>query len=969
MTTAKSMANSLLDRLTALVPTLASDLSPSLSYLSTASVQINERGTDTPEFAWTAPDLNNGEPYTIQVECIGGGGGGGGGSPTVGAGGGGGGEYACETQYPIVPGETYSYYAGLGAVAGQSGSASTATGDSLLPGGNGDMTHFDLRGKGMDGGVQANGGQGGDQSGIGVGGRGGTGSANTIHFDGGGGGSPTSGVMSDNPILGTSDALSSTILWWRLDDNDTGDLYARDFTEFNRHSVSRVRNSGAIVAPTKEIACPVQVPFGAATTWDGVAKAGEKQGNCWKWDHGSGSGYIGGLVAASDPGSALSNLSVSCWVKGLSTASSATDWGDSSSGQKMLVGNKDITISNDKGWNLFIDVGTAQVKFGATDSGGSTTSHSCAAPAANDGNWHMITVTWKPGSNNVVLYIDGVAASTSTTGLTTIAPGNQPIMIGFNQPTLSASFKGYMSNVWISTAYKTSAYVSAAFGTTPATGGGGGGASGGSSGTGAVGANPVTTVGGAGGSGGAASQPGINHGGGTGGNGGNATVTNGATAGSAGPPTGGGGGGSGTKAGTGITYTAYIPCNMSASYAGFDSQGANGGQLYSLSANPQQDITSPWYSTAAQQEANAFAGGRGDSPFQGSMFSILTFPAFNAINGNAPAGGLPIPLSDSSWTLDDLSLQLTVNTTAATNLVIGTWKSNAIFASLPNTNAALTGATYGLHNKLLLVHIEAGDAGRQVTIDLSTVSAILTDFTNQGSTTGCGLILGQLLGTDVPTYGFGAWNADEAEDWRTEFYGANAADTTTSATLIVKYHAAAGTKNNGGKGAAGYIVLTYVNSQGTPVATVLPAAITDAGGHALGAGFTADSTSYQVWHPGSNPRTLETWQVVSSYTGTWTRLDSTSDIRYQMVPGNKVHILGRLVCNTTFAATNSVLFTISSTSYRPARNVPVYMMGHNSGLGNVAAVWGFIDTSGVVQVVGSMNATQVLEINAVYPLD
>jgi hypothetical protein len=965
--TARSMANSLLARLTALVPNMASDLSPSLAYLPAANIEVDETGLTGPAFGWTAPDLNNGQDYTVQVECFGAGGGGGGGSPTVGGGGGGGSEYACEPEYPIKPNETYSYFVDQGTVKGLSGGSASAMGDALLPGANGSSTHFDYRGKGLTGGVVANGGQGGDQSGIGTGGRGGTGSVNTIHFDGGDGGSASSGVASDNPGLGMTGGIAGTVLNWRLDDKP-GTSVAFDYGTGRHNSSSIVKNTGAIVLPTTEIATPVQIPFGSAANWD-RSNANETAGACWKFDHGQSSGYIGGIIGTSFPLTGMTTFSVSCWIKGLASAASANDWGDTTAGQKVLAANTSI-LSATNGWILYLDVSAGQLGFRIRGTGGVQT-FTATAPAANDGNWHMCTVTYGQGASNFIFYVDGVAVATTTATVTAILGGSQPIVAGFNVASLSNGFKGYMSNLWASTVTAPLSYIQFAYGNGSATGGAGGGASGGSAGAGNAGVNPTGSTAGAGGASSAASSPGINHGSGAGGAGGNASVSNAAVAGASGPPSGGGGGGSGILTPVGVTQTVRLPCNMSGSYTGFDSQGMAGGQLYTVSANPQADVTSPWYSAAAQQDSTAYSGGRADSPFQGSMFSILTFPAFSAVN--ASASGSPVPLSDSSWTIDDLSLQLTVSTENACNIMIGTWKSNTVFAALPSDNTTLTSAAYGLHNDLVMIYVDAGAAGRQVTIDLSLATAILTDFKNQALSGGCGLILGQLIGSSasdpVTVSGFGAWNDDEAEDWNCAFTGANADDSTLSAELIVKYHPTAGAKNSGGKGAPGYIVISYLNPEGTPVATVLPAATTDAGGNGLGAGFTADATNYHVWHPGSSPLQLETWQTISGYSNSWARLDSTSDLKYILLPGNLVLLTARLVVPATFSDTVSQI-AVLPVGYRPlTRNESVNMMGHNAGNHNPVAVWGTVSTAGALSVVGTMNGGQTLEISSIFPIN
>ena len=129
--------------------------------------------TSTGQNNWTAPAGNY---STAKVECWGDGGGGGGGG-TNGAGGAGGGEYAAEPFYPITPGNVYSVNIGPGGTGGIGNGSDGAPGQG---------TGFDNYN------VFANGG------GLGHGataltGAGGTGSTNTIHFNGGGGGSATVG--------------------------------------------------------------------------------------------------------------------------------------------------------------------------------------------------------------------------------------------------------------------------------------------------------------------------------------------------------------------------------------------------------------------------------------------------------------------------------------------------------------------------------------------------------------------------------------------------------------------------------------------------------------------------------------------------------------------------------------------------------------------------------------------------------
>ena len=115
---------------------------------------------------------------SVLAECWGAGGGGGGGnisdfSIPLAGGGGGGGEYAANSSYPVVPGNTYNFTVGA---AGTGGS-----GTNGMAGGN---TIFDTSGSGI---TAHGGGPGTNGSGGGEGGAAGTGSGAATHFNGGAG--------------------------------------------------------------------------------------------------------------------------------------------------------------------------------------------------------------------------------------------------------------------------------------------------------------------------------------------------------------------------------------------------------------------------------------------------------------------------------------------------------------------------------------------------------------------------------------------------------------------------------------------------------------------------------------------------------------------------------------------------------------------------------------------------------------
>lgn len=924
VSTAQSKANTTSARLDALMPSIASDLSPSLAYLPAADVEVGKNGTVLGEndYGWTAPDLNNGLPYTVQVEVFGAGGGGGGGTATTaGGGGGGGGEYACEPMYPVVPGETYSYFAGFGGNNGVSSQALT-NGVNAIPGFNGQATCFDFRGKGIAGGVFANGGQGGDQGGPGVPGRGGTGSAATIHFDGGDGGTSASGIQSDNPILGNANGFSTTFMNYRLDDQ-AGATVAHDFSSNRTQSSNVTRGSGALVVPVSSPVAPPQIPFGPSANWWGGTSPGETQGNCWQFAHGSGAFFIGGIRVGNFTYSTLTGgFSVSAWVKGDPAAANAGDWTDGTHTGAVILSNRDVSIPSRPGFSFNLTQGTgavSQLQLLLVKTDGTLQTIAGNGPSAADGNWHMVTATVN-FSGNVILYVDGTAVTT-TAATVSNAGGGTSVFIGYNGSTNSFGFKGFMSNVYLMSSVLTSGYISTAFGATAATGGSGGGASGGSAGDGNNGAGASGSAGGAGGPLTAASQPGINNGSGAGGNGGaaNAAGNNGANV----APWGGGGGGAGAKS-TAVPseFQVKVSCSMSGSYNGLDAQGAAEGQLYTVSADPLASTANPWYSTAAKQDAICYTGGSADAPFKGSMNSLLTFPSLANVNANQGGGAVSYLSNTAAWTIQRLYLQLTVETANASNLIIGTWNSNAIVNAVDSDTTLTNG---GYNGPDITVLIPAGTPGRQVTIDLSgtTIAATLIStaqgngFTLAGrALQGAGLLLGTLTGSTLFQGNVhGAWNADEAIDWNCAFHGADTNSPASSAQLIITYTAAGASTVAAGDGAPGYIVISFIDPQGSPIATVIPAGMTDANGNVHGAGFNALSANYNVFQPNSNPTVLETWHVVTSLGSGWSWHGSGSlRPQYRMMPGNMVWLMGTVDAGATPA---TVLFTLPL-GYRPS---------------------------------------------------
>jgi hypothetical protein len=133
---------------------------PSIVYTSTQTiVSQNVNGT----YTWTCPA----GVTSAKIECYGAGAGGGGGSSGRGGEGGGGGEYAAEPNYPLQPGQVYTYVVGNGGNGGTTGYAGQGGTDTI----------FDTGGIGLPNGVFANGGSPGSAFVGGPGGGNGQGNA------------------------------------------------------------------------------------------------------------------------------------------------------------------------------------------------------------------------------------------------------------------------------------------------------------------------------------------------------------------------------------------------------------------------------------------------------------------------------------------------------------------------------------------------------------------------------------------------------------------------------------------------------------------------------------------------------------------------------------------------------------------------------------------------------------------------
>jgi hypothetical protein len=120
--------------------------------------------------------------------------------------------------------------------------------------------------------------------------------------------------------------------------------------------------------------------------------------------------------------------------------------------------------------------------------------------------------------------------------------------------------------------------------------------------------------------------------------------------------------------------------------------------------------------------------------------------------------------------------------------------------------------------------------------------------------------------------------------------------------------------------------------------------------------------------PGGAQDTPETWHTATNANG-WAVQATGLDLKYALMPDGNVKMTGRLTCGTTFSGSQAVIAAVP-TSYRPARNEPVWCYGHNASSPYAGvSVFGVMLTTGVLTLYGAMNAGQNLEIQCSYPLN
>jgi hypothetical protein len=795
--TALAQATAVTNRLNSLLPTVLSAESPVTVYQAgTLGVggQLNAPTSVFPAGAgyygvWTAPDLNDGKPYTVQVETFGGGGGGGGGSNTTGGGGGGGGEYATEKYYPVNPGSDYAWVAG---VPGSAGTANSDNNTGATAGGTGGTTVFDIAGIGVAGGVTAYGGQGGDVGNTGIGGLGGTGSFNTAEYSGGAGATnlPGSGGSgsggqggTDNPVsLYTGGMLSAPPQAWYIFNDASSSGQLNDSTGNSNTADPGSYGGGGLAYG--QAGAPPQAPayFNAAnppsspnaTTVSTQLQFVLKQLN-------QQSGYV--LC----PGFTFSGqqLTISGWF----TPDPSGTWGNTATGSRAVIAAncEGYASASTAGVALYFkNTGTSahpnwQLIFYCANSSGSQTVSVSVPPVA--GTPVYVVATFSSGT--MTLYVNGTSAGSASAGFSSI-PGWPSVPYGLTigaDPKISTDwFFGYMSNLWFSAGVLDAGGVSQAYagsGGSSTEGGAGGGASGGPAASGGAGAAGSGSSGGAGGT--PAAQPAADIGlntpasagiAGAAGNAGNSGITGAAGA---------GGGGAGSSTSPPNIITIQVPFTTAASYCGTDAAGGAAGAVY----NPVIQGTT----------GRLFTGGQSQDTASGSKNSLLILPP-----------GLAAELQSGSYTVLRVTLTVTsANPQASQNALMQAGWSTDTFLPITYEASDLAGSAG-------VIEIPVG--AYTVTADLT--ESQLGSYLQSGGATALVLGPGDVAGGSAP---FAAYNADTAADFYTAVYGPGATDNAGNSLqpyLTITY-AQSTTVQQGSPGGAGAILLTYLNQAQTLV--------------------------------------------------------------------------------------------------------------------------------------------------------
>lgn len=951
--TALTKSQATVARLAAIVPTLTTEFSPVTVYqpaieetlLSTVSTTggIGTPGTtDMGAFygVWVAPDLlGNGQDYFVQVECFGAGGGAGGGNISGGGGGGGGGAYSSEPSYPITPGQQYTYVVGFPGTGGLN--TPTNPGVFNVPGSagtTGGTTIFDTAGLGLAGGVVANGGQGGDQTATGIGGSGGVISNNTISFAGGAGGTNASGNGSDNPIalaktnamfVGNTKNANIIKAWYIFNDGPDSTFEFNDSSTFQNTATVTTSSSGINILQGN---APAQVP--AYTTSAGSGQPNPTRAGCSSLWNGKVNSVYAGYSQSPTFTFAGTKLTVSCWLQCDPTGT----WGNNAANSTATVcaNSKNYwTFNAFVGFGMFfLNTGTAAAPnwFLYVNWGNNTVANfTRVSMPPVVGTWYYVVATFNSGT--ITLYVNGVSVASGAAGFSSLPGAAYNMRVGTDPAGTYSYFFGYISNIWFADDVAQPALMTAAMGGVSPTGGAGGGASAGPSAVGGVGQSAALGVGGAGGAN--VTQPPALANTTTPSQGGYAGSAAGAGNPSPSAPAGGTCGGGGGAAGDmmlspNITVLT-VPFVSAATYNGIDAA-QNPGNIYNVNQqnNPASGVNSVLY-----------AGGLPTDSSTGSKNSLLLLPP-----------GLAAHLSAGQWLIQQVFLTFTnaYPTNTQESLLEVFWSGDT---SLPQT---YSGADSNGIVGALPIPIGSG------TLTYDITEAGLAVFNQPGLQSGfcTAFILGAL---NDPT--FDAYNAQTGPDFYASIYGPGAMDQFGNSqqpylTLVL---AKTPTFQQGSNAAGGGIVVSFINQEEIPIATVEPFATTDEVGNAFAQGFTGQIA---CWNPASvlagPPYSLETWHVIAPSTGS----NQAGDIRlqYRATADGMVQIVGTITNGSSMSG--GTLFTLPA-AWRPATNTFVPCAFFPAADGDAYLT---INSSGAVTIntPTAISGTQTLIINGAFPL-
>lgn len=960
--TALAKVQALTARVQALVPTLTSDLAPVTVYqplcdeitwgtglagpgnVFIGGTGVNSAVTLYPTVGvWVAPDvLGNGQAYQVQVEVIAPGGGAGGGNAITGGGGGGGGEYAAEPSYTVVPGKSYVWVAGTAPTGGVN------VGQSVAPGIDGQPTVFDLLGNTLPNGVYAHGGQAGDQVATGTGGAGGTGSPNTIHFNGGPGATVAAGIGSDYPIAFADETslwyngggLGTIAAWYMMCDSIQLGSANSDLSDFSGNgldgTITRLAGAGSFYCrpnPAPQQVPTLTSPAGSVATNATVA------------------GFNAAIALnsltqtsanVSLPPVGFGNVSactISAWIQRSPQAGGV--WGNTATGSwgtiaancagSAYTGSGNITgfafgliqrgTPSNPSWTVKFKVGNNS--FSAIE---------CAQGVLNPASWNQVVATFNAGAMS--LYVNGSLVASGTASIATIpATGTDISLLSSPDAAHIAPYFGYMSGVWLATDALNATGVSEAYGSSPATGGAGGGASGGSGGTGGIGGTPAGAAGGSGGTPGTvpAQEAQWTTAGNTGVTGGNGGTTNFGASGN----TGAGGGGAGALSGSFTGGTTQVPFTTAASYCGTDA-GAAAGALF----NPNQEGTNSVLFTGASTTDSA----------SGAKNSMLVInPQLYKVMGIYPNPAAP----DFLTTYYAAQVSLTVfNANPGSPVPVILEVGFSYDSALP---VAYTGNTIAYSLGTLV--IPAGAQSATMDLSLTKLLAAMNGAIGYPHLPGA-IIIGPGA---APTYE--AYGAPCSPAFNCQVYGPGALGPggESLAPYLTVAYAVNGGLASGSAGAVGGIWLSYVNTEAVPVAGINAFAVADAAGNQWAQGFTGQVTAFQ---PGTSPAVPDAWRPLAPSGGWVNAAGGLSQLQYKKTAANEVWIYGVI---------NSAGMTSATFATLPAGYIPGfgddYGVNFHTSTGYTQGAYLRVMTSGALSIVNATTSTGVVLISQQIPLD